>query len=527
MERRKFLQLLIPSVMFLKEIASGQQAQASDERLTILREINERFELEYLSTGIYDYLKANLDMVWLLKTIIDNRDSISLYSWPFVLWGYTPDKTNSKWVNQQNTSVKNKLPQNQKAYGVFAEQVFQALLEEKAGVIVEKISGSGSLGSIGFGGAGEKQITIPAEYNWDMKNFLQILLHEGMGHGTDANGMDYLPPEVFFPLLMGYSRIISQCWSLPGELLNHPGDMILPIVTYEMGTSMIQDIIHGYLKDFAPLEYPAIQRLFNQVATEQNLEKYGRKFCYRLGQLLVEAIRNKEMLGYPALMFEWSLGEYAREIYAEGMRLVLQPRRVFGADDPIVDKGLQEAQENIVMVAGCLNILETITGKKVDLDKIRAKLALVYQASHQLEIVPVEEATQQIDPEQEKINSLREALFAGQVPFIPELVGHGNIVTLLQRFSILAHAFLVNYDQVRVRSHHPGVDMNNLDIRGLHGWETDTVQEVLSNPGVDWVLSRILEKDFIGLEEDFKKNVTFLEKMGRKAGIVADTDLLH
>jgi hypothetical protein len=535
MNRRDFLKNLPFLGAVAKELLAGNLSvgnlpdkvltapEQPDDRLKILHELNQRFSLESLPTGLYEYLQNHLNLVLPLKSIVNFRDAIALHELPFALYSYYPQNADNNWQSDQQENISSNLPESQKSYATVGKEVFQAIFGKKAGVMVKEINTSGPDGGISFVGS-DRKIFVPTWFEEEIDGFIGIMLHEGAGHGTDANGMSYLPPEAFFPMLEGYYQLISQCWSIPGELLNHPSDFMGPIITYDLGMQIVKEKLEGSL-DLYDLEYKIpLQRIFEQTTQElaeghQNTW-YGRKFCYLLGEHMIKAIQKGELDGYPAVLFEGLFEEKMIEIYAEGVRLLLEPREVFGVKDKTVDNGLQAAQGNFNMSTGYTEVLETIRGEKVDLVKIRADLAQIYFAAQNLPLPSAEKAAIEVDPEQERIKEFRKKLYEGQVPNLPELRDYEDLKKLLQRWANIAHLFVTQYPGLLELTHNPKWDMEAADVKNLFAWETDEVQDLLGPDEIDWAVTLILLDSADGIQEVLLEKVERLEALATKAELI-------
>ncbi len=148
------------------------------------------------------------------------------------------------------------------------------------------------------------------------------------------------------------------------QFLNHPNDMMLPIMQQKIGEKVGQAVLNNTLKDvFSDGRSDVALDLVNKFALEEGKTmwelKFNKKRCREIGKRILEVQRKGDVSFAPELQvwYDQTVESSLREIYAEMMRMaILHPEDVgFNAD----------------ILEGCEDILSAIQGRKVAIENVR------------------------------------------------------------------------------------------------------------------------------------------------------------
>lgn len=299
----------------------------------------------------------------LLSEIAAFRESLDLESLPSEL---TEGLSKKKEWSTEIDQFSNELPVKIQSYGMRIAEVLQNLCGENAGRLVKgaRVDKNFPYG-IAFSLGDRKCIVsdsisyVPIE-----TDYTDFVLHEASGHGTDPASMKY-PQEMLIKVEHGKWKALSQMLSIEGQFLNHPGDLMFPLLKKQVGETVGYEYVIG--ENLADIFEEENRNLVNyalqDIAQERgrNLKdlKFNKSVCKELGGKLISLLRNRKIKFSGELKrtyqdyLEWA----GTEIYAEMVKYSLIYSNLL--------KG------NRLVMEGINEVFSAIQGKKVSVEELR------------------------------------------------------------------------------------------------------------------------------------------------------------
>lgn len=275
---------------------------------------------------------------------------------------------NHEWQFESDP-FSNELPETLYSYGMVNEHMQSVAFGNNAGRLVRRITVNSQAPSLYsfMGNASDRVCTIG--YNTsaiDLNGYMETALHEAIGHGSDPSDNPLLyPTNVLLDVELGRSQMLSQAFSVEGQFLNHPNDLMYPQLKRNIGEIIASQYYKGDLSPaFLKKEDGEIAQTVIDEEKDSHFSelRFNKKVCERLGDSFIKLNANGELLFSPELaqFYSTRLESSLKEIYAEMVRLSMSHP--------------EELQHNTTLLEGCRAVLSAIQGKEVVLDEIRQSI---------------------------------------------------------------------------------------------------------------------------------------------------------
>lgn len=303
--------------------------------------------------------------------IIAYRQKLGFHGLPAeVTWTI---ESNKQWDKapeafEINTQEKNR------SYGMMVEYITREILGDNATRIVKSAAyNSADPTVVGFENHNQTmQIPDSAHQIFDLPGFTVYILHEIIGHGTDPalGATPIYPPQLIAAIEHGKWRALSQAFSVEGQFLNHPKDMMYPVLKRKIGSTVGQSMVgkkENELTDSNGVEilHEEISKLAATRGRSLETIKYTKKVCSDLGERLVTLLRAGKFSfkGELEKAYTDAVEEACIEVYAEMVKYAICYPEKIGHNPDII--------------GGVTEIISAIRGKPVDLESLRQNITTI------------------------------------------------------------------------------------------------------------------------------------------------------
>jgi hypothetical protein len=304
-------------------------------------------------------MKLSIEGQKKLDEVVNFRKSLGLDGLPNEVWFglHTPEM----WEGNLNRFTDN-LPEKNKSYGMRVSEVVYGLFGENGTRNIlgvkpdpEHPYGISFDGNSRYCNIGDSVHGIPIE-----DEFTDFALHEACGHGTDPSCGAKYPPEILAKVEHGKWRALSQCLSIPGQFLNHPGDLMFPLLKQSVGEAVgcfMAGKDNSSISDLTSI--PVIQAEISKITTKHgktiNTVKYNKAVCKEVGEVMVAMQRQGKIKFNGSLKeaYQGAMEDACTEIYAEMFKYALKYPDKIGKNTNIMD-GIKE----VVLAIGSESSME-------------------------------------------------------------------------------------------------------------------------------------------------------------------------
>lgn len=189
--------------------------------------------------------------------------------------------------------------------------------------------------------------------------FTDFVLHEACGHGSDpAVGASY-PPETLIRVEHGKWRALSQALSIPDQFLNHPDDLMSPMLRRSIGEAVGRFITGDQSNPMVDNQSVAtVEQEVSEIARSRgkdvNSLKFNKRVCKEIGESLITLLREGKIgfVGELKKTYQDKLENACVEIYAEMVKYALvYPDKI---------------QNNTHVIGGITEVISAVQGKSLE-----------------------------------------------------------------------------------------------------------------------------------------------------------------
>lgn len=282
-----------------------------------------------------------------------------------------------KWEESPSFEFENKLPEEMQNRGEYLNNVIQTTLGENGTKLIRSIRKTNSEGLMAFDVGAARQVLIQKGYDPSTSgSFLNLAMHEGIGHGTDPLAITtqlIYPKDTYLKVQRAKYMMLSRAYDIEGAFFNNPGDGALPAAQEEIGRFVFDKFeessrqssfgINSYLGDEAHSAFlTSLKEVGNvQGRSLQDLE-FDYEACRILGKNLINVQRSNgnQLKGELSDVYQDSMEWAYKEIFAEMVKYAIVNPDHFDSDETI----MQGAQE----------VLSAIREDNVGIDSIREEV---------------------------------------------------------------------------------------------------------------------------------------------------------
>ncbi len=274
-----------------------------------------------------------------------------------------------KWKSEAEELAVN-LPEKNKSYGLRIREVMGTLFGDNAGRLVGEVrADSGFPYGMFFDCFSRSCCLSHSVHDIPIKGkFTDYALHEAAGHGSDPLlNLDY-PPEMLAKVAHGKWRALSRCLSVEGQFLDHPGDLMLPLLKRSIGEVIGKVIVEKKkLRGIVNWKNAEVVRnVIDKTARENEKSidqlKFNKRICEQIGGELFQLLIGGKVrfTGDLEDKYQDKMENVCVEIYAEMIKYALLYPDLIG-NDPDIIQGVEE-------------IFSAVQGKSVDIGMIRKRV---------------------------------------------------------------------------------------------------------------------------------------------------------
>lgn len=236
-----------------------------------------------------------------------------------------------QWTSRPDNFI-NALPEKNRSYSLRIFEVIQKLFGNNA---TRNIKGAETNpqfpNNMGFNRLNRFCNVCESVHNIPIQDqFTDFVLHEACGHGSDpARGANY-PPEILIRVEHGKWRALSQALSIPDQFLNHPGDLMFPLLKKSIGETVGRFMTGGQespIVDDASLSIvkQEVTRIARAKGKEPGSLKFNKRVCREIGETLTNLLREGKIkfLGDLKKTYQDKMEAACIEIYAEMVKYAL------------------------------------------------------------------------------------------------------------------------------------------------------------------------------------------------------------
>lgn len=315
-----------------------------------------------------EQIELSLEAKTMMSEIIAFRESLGLEGLPAEVQPGLLKK--EQWSSNPDNYV-DALPEKNKSYSLRIFEVIQKLFGINATRII-KGSKPDPRHPYGMSFETDSRLCNISElihYIPIQDRFTDFVLHEACGHGSDpALGASY-PPEILIRVEHGKWRALSQALSIPDQFLNHPRDLMFPLLKRSIGETVgryITGVLNSPIVDNPSVLTidQEVSRIARAKGKDGDSLKFNKRVCKEVGESLVALLRGRKIrfVGDLKKTYQDKLEDAGVEIYAEMVKYALiHPDQI---------------QNNTHVVGGITEIISAIQGKSLeDLAALRNAIA--------------------------------------------------------------------------------------------------------------------------------------------------------
>lgn len=265
---------------------------------------------------------------------------------------------------------RNYMPDRLFEHGEVVGQVLNITLGSNATKLVKSVQiGDITSSGIYFNPGTSRSCNISVYYDTPAysQDFLNVTLHEAIGHGTDPD----LTHRIFslddlIKAEHGRWKMVAQSFSVPDQFFHHEHDLMRPYLEKELGASIAWTFRTDALPDNISTGKERILSTLHRVANEEGKKlkemKFNKRISKRIGSELFPLIRKGDIRLKAGLQqtYEKNMDTALTEMYAEMMKISLAAP--------------EQLQGNEEILAGCEEVLSAVQQKPIDLVDLRKQL---------------------------------------------------------------------------------------------------------------------------------------------------------
>lgn len=264
----------------------------------------------------------------------------------------------------------NSLPESLSEHGDVVKNTLDIALGENATRFVKEVKvGESAPSGIFFNVGPERSCNISYSYSSPAhsQDFLNIALHEAIGHGTDPDLTDGI--FSFQNLIQaehGRWKMVAQSFSVPDQFFQHEYDQMKPFLERELGAAIAWTYRTQGFETNIRTGQDTLQKVLDNIAHEEGKSlqdlKFNKRISKKIGNEVLALVRSGDvqLTGGLQQTYEANMDTALFEMYAEMMKLSITSPEVL--------------QGNPEILEGCEEVLSAIQQKKVDLQSIREQL---------------------------------------------------------------------------------------------------------------------------------------------------------
>lgn len=344
----------------------------------------------------------------LVDEIIEYRKSLGLEGPPSEMGAKLLEK--NEWVGEAPI-FENLLPEKNVSYGQYTNDALSAVFGTNYTRLVKGcLHKPEAPGLMAFDHYSRFCVLPDGAHDFPIdKEYINFVLHEGIGHGSEPiEEMAKYPKDIFIKVEHGKWRALTQMFNLPGEMLNHPGDQMYPMLKRQVGKTVGKTFIaDGNLEKILDGDGRiVIEQKIASLAASKGIDvkdlKFNKAVCKGLSSIIIPSILDGSITVKGDLKNSYSYfleNSVAVEIYAEMVRYAIsQPEKM-----------------NDTVIEGITEVISAINGKLVSLAEIMQNIehpsqqiilrnaaeieALTIVQNVPNELTPVPDTTNPIPPE--------------------------------------------------------------------------------------------------------------------------------
>lgn len=289
-----------------------------------------------------ELMKLSIEGQRKLDEVKKFRESLGLDGLPNEIWYglHTPET----WGGALNEFM-NTLPEKNKSYGMRISEMVNGLFGENGTRNIlgakpdpEYPNGMSFDGNSRYCNVSDSVHGIPIE-----NEFTDYVLHEACGHGTDPSCGAKYPPEVLAKVEHGKWRALSQCLLIPDQFLNHPGDLMFPLLKRSVGEATGYFMVgkdNSAIVDLSSI--PVVQDEISKIARKhgKNIKtiKYNKAVCKEVGEAMVAMQMGGKIKfgGELKVAYQDAMEGACTEIYAEMFKYSLRYSDKIGENKDVI-----------------------------------------------------------------------------------------------------------------------------------------------------------------------------------------------
>ncbi len=394
------------------------------------------------------------------------------------------------WKPEQEDFT-NLLPEKNKSYGIRIDELTRILFGKNSRRLVKGVrqDPSSPYGITFDTNARECLLDedihrIPIE-----KDFTDFVLHEAAGHGSDPSLNLPLPPDILIKTEYGKWMALSQCLSIEGQFLNHPNDLMFPLLKTSIGEKIGRTITENL--NISGLMHEENTGIVNQEITKiarargKSIEdlKFNKKACKEIGEVLISLLRSGQIkfTGSLKKVFTDGMEKVCVEIYAEMVKYAVMYPNLIGQNLNItmgienVFSAIQERPVNIEVLRGLIkqpgkDVLDRYVLEKTFLAKRPNESADIQTLTEKQQ----ERARQEQEDFQRRNKAFKDFLDRGHIP--GSLDVHSDQIESVAKFAKLTSRIVNKYPMLK-DTHIQQYD--NLFDPNLHIWEIKEIERAM------------------------------------------------
>lgn len=413
------------------------------------------------------------------------------------------------------------LPEKNKSYSLRILEVIQILFGNNA---TRNIKGSKADPQYPYGMSfehGSRFCNVAdSVHDIPLQVFIDFILHEAGGHGSDPGGGASYPPEIFTRVEHGKWRALSQALSIPDQFLNHPRDLMFPFLKKSIGEAVGRFMTGD--QNSPIVDAQSVLTVRQEVAGIARVKgkdiktlKFNKAVCKETGEVLVALLREGkiEFTGGLKKTYQDKMEDACIEIYAEMFKYALLfPEKM--QNNCNVIGGITEVISAIKGDANIAELRKQITKPSADiLKRYEAEKAMLKSETPTTTSSPVPtllpEEQERISKQQKEFGMLEKAFqdFGDKGEILATLIIPERQKEIVQRFATLYSKMIQKYPMLKdtfSQEHNESFDPE------MHIWEIREVETAMES---GFVRKLIASQDISGqIINDISHKVEVIEK---------------
>ncbi len=195
-------------------------------------------------------------------------------------------------------------------------------------------------------------------------DFTDYVLHEAIGHGSDPSIGAIYPLAILIKIEHGKWRALSQSLKVPGQFLDHPDDLMFPLLKKYVGEAIAYFLLNP---DNSPTfdsssSVNVLKEELLKIAENNgiNLEslRFNKSVCKKIGETMLgkQITGEIKFSGELKKVYQERMDHICREIYAEMVKYAL--------------KYPDHIKNNLEVIGGIHEIIEAVNGFPIDIKNI-------------------------------------------------------------------------------------------------------------------------------------------------------------